>query len=595
MKQNLTILHTNDIHSHLRGSNTQVFFTNGDENYLGGGISRIATKIKEIRREKRAQSEPTLLLDSGDFMVGTLYELLTEKFSPELTLINTLKYDAITLGNHELEFSPSGLAKIIEAVRVNGGGLTVPIICSNIQFNHFNSTADDLKRLYEGGVIRPYLIKSLLRGIRIGIIGLLGENAEEVAFSKSPLTFNHDKNFIQEMVNTVKNKGANLVICLSHSGVAEDEKLAHSTTGINVIISGHDHRALFEPVIIKDTIIVEAGALTKYLGELELSINEGKVFLRRYGLIPIDSAVKEDAGVRAVIDRYTALVDSEILNPVGLSFSKPIAKTSFDLVKLPHGESNLGDLVADAMRAEIDLYQPEHPVDFVFEATGFIGEDILKQGGGIITVSDIFQVLPLGIGPDKKPGYPLVSFYLNAWEIKSILEMSVLLSSLKGRDYFLQVSGFRFWYNPQGEIFKKVERIEKWDPISQSYLPIDISNTTILYKIGCNLQIAKFIAQAIILKDSRGKPINIFTPLDSKHLMDFTIQQDKYLPGLTKPDEDKILVNANSHTSGVQELKQWRAFIHYLSNLSDLDGDSIPDIPPEYAKPQGRILNIQDV
>ncbi|MEA3485595.1 MAG: bifunctional UDP-sugar hydrolase/5'-nucleotidase [Candidatus Aerophobetes bacterium] len=564
-KQNLTILHTNDMHSHLQGFHSDNYATK-DGPYLKGGIARISTKIKEIRKEKEPQSEPVLLLDSGDFMVGTLYELLTRRFSPEFTLMDILKYDAVTLGNHEFEYSSRGLAKAIRVARTNIRGSTVPIVTSNIQLN-FSGHTDGLRGLCEEGVIKPYLVKTLPNGIKVGIIGLLGENAEEVAFSKGPIGVNHNKSFIQGIVDVVKNKGCHLIICLSHSGIAEDKELAHLIEGIDVIISGHDHKALSEPIKIKDTFIVEAGAYTKYLGELTLFINNGKLSLRRYQLIPINEDIEEDIAVQRTVDEYTDLLDSKILNPIGLSFAKPIARTGFDLTKPSYGESNLGDLVADAMRTEIDLYQSEHLADFVFEATGFIGEDILGDDERIITVSDVFQLLPLGIGPDEECGYPLVSFYLNAQEIKHILEASVLLSSLGGRDYLLQVSGLRFWCHPQGEIFKKVRRMEKWDFISQRYIPIDISDGTILYKVGCNLQIAKFISQAIILKDFRGKPINIFTDVG----------------------KEKILVDANPHVNGVQELKQWRAFVHYLSSLPDLNGDSIPDIPDKYAIPQGRI------
>ena len=156
----LTILHTNDIHSHL------------------GRLSHLTTKIKEIRKAKALEEEPVLLLDSGDFLVGTLYNFLTTTLSPELTLMNTLGYDATTLGNHEFDGSPQGLAEAINIAMINGGGSTVPIVASNIQFNPFDSRDNELKELYDIGAIQNYLIKVMSNGIKVGIIGLLGKTAE---------------------------------------------------------------------------------------------------------------------------------------------------------------------------------------------------------------------------------------------------------------------------------------------------------------------------------------------------------------------------------------------------------------------------------
>ena len=218
---NLTILHTNDIQSHL------------------GRFPRLSTKIKEIREAKALEDEPVLLLDSGDFLVGTLYNFLTTSLSPELTLMNTLGYDAITLGNHDFDGSPQGLAKAINIARINGDGSTVPIVASNISFNSFDSRDNELKELYDIGAIQNYLIKVMSNDIKVGIIGLLGKVAEQLSPYRAPLRFKHTTEFIQNMVNGLRAKGVDLVICLSHSGLDEDKELARMTEGIDVIIAGH--------------------------------------------------------------------------------------------------------------------------------------------------------------------------------------------------------------------------------------------------------------------------------------------------------------------------------------------------------------------
>ncbi|TET44884.1 bifunctional metallophosphatase/5'-nucleotidase [Candidatus Aerophobetes bacterium] len=555
-KGNLTILHTNDMHSHL------------------GEFSRLATKIKEIKEVKARENEPVLLLDSGDFLIGTLYHLLTPTLSPELTLMNTLEYHATTLGNHEFEWGPQALAKLIDIARTNGGGSTVPIVASNTRFNSFDPRDDDLKKLYDAGAIRPYLVKDLSNGLKVGIIGLLGKGAKQEALRAAPLRFRHNTEFIQHIVNIVRRRGVDLLILLSHSGLDEDKKLAKLVKGIDIIIAGHCNTALLQPIHIGNTLIVEAGSYTKYLGKLEVYVEERKVSLRNYQLIPIDDTIPKNEAIQAILNDYISVIDKEILNPMGLASEIPLAETGFDLTRqaeLING-SNLGDLVADGMRFAIDRSQPEDSVDFIFQPTGFIRDNV---HAGIVKTSDAFRIVPLGIGPDMEPGYPLVSFYLNAHEIKRILEISTYLSSSRGRGYLFQVSGLRFWYNPLRSIFRKVTRIERWGRAVNQYVPVETWNIKSLYKVGTNLLLVDILPLirryvpwlAIIPKDKEGNPIPLRTSAGRK----------------------KILVDGDLESSGIQELKEWQAFIGYLSHLPDRDGDSIPDIPLQYAKSQGRI------
>jgi len=558
-KINLTILHTSDIHSHL------------------SEFTRLATQIEKIKKSKAEKNEPVLLLDSGDFIVGTLYHSLSDTLSPELTLMSLLGYDATTLGNHELEWGPETLATIIDLARKNGSGSITPIVASNIEFNSFDSGDDSLKKLYDEGILKNYIVKKLPNGLKIGIIGLLGKSAEEEAPQPLPLRFKHSKEFIQHLVKLVRRKGVDLLILLSHSGLKEDKKLAQSTQGIDIIISGHCHSTLSQPIIVEDTLIVEAGPYAKYLGKLEISLQEEKTYLRSYQLIPIDDNIPENENIQKIISSYIHTINKEVLNPIGLTFDNPLAETNFDLIG-ERGyliESNLGDLITDANRFAIDSYQPQKPVDFVFQPRGFIRGNIKK---GIIKTSDVFEVLSFGIGPNKKKlGYPLVSFYLNAQEIRRILEISTYLASKRGSHYLFQVSGMRYWYDPLQLMFWKVARIDKGDSIA-GYIPLNNSDTKTLYKVGTNLFLLEllFIVRqyvpwlAIIPKDDKGNVI-LFSTTDGR---------------------EKILVDKDPVEKGVQELKEWQAFINYLSQFPDLDKDSLPDIPERYAKPQTRINQI---
>jgi len=540
---NLTILHTNDIHSHL------------------SQFPLLSTKVEEIREEKRLHNEPVLLLDSGDFMMGTLYSCIATRESAELNLMKVLGYDATTLGNHEFDFSPSFLAKVISVAREKKG--SIPIISSNILFDPLFSGDNELRKLYKRGMIRPYLIKILSNGIKVGIIGLLGKNAEITAVNKFPVRFNHNEDFLQRLVDEVKSKGIDLLICLSHSGVDEDKKLAEKIEGIDIIIAGHDHLSLCSPLWIKDTLIVEAGCYLKYLGKLEISVNKGKVLIRDYRLIPLNENIKRDKFIQKAVDQYSKIINVEILKPLGLSFSSPLAKTSFNLTGRGFLRDNeLGNLVTDAIKEVVSSYQSERPVDFVFLPNALIREGITE---GEITPADVFRVLPLGLGLDGKCGYPLVSFYLNTRQIKQILEVSIFFSQILGNKAFFQISGLRFKYDILRPLFNKVVKIEKWNPEDKSYTPLSLQENT-LYKVVTDFLTMNLFSLFITLRDFKGNPLNIFGE-----------------------GRKKVLIDINSSLEGIQELKGWKALVDYLQILPDLNNDSLPDIPLKYAVSQRRV------
>ncbi|MBC7189155.1 metallophosphatase, partial [Candidatus Aerophobetes bacterium] len=347
----LTILHTNDLHSHL------------------DKFPRLFSVIEKIKKEKKG--EDILLLDSGDFMIGTLYHLLTKTSSPELTLMHTLGYDATCLGNHEFDWGCETLAKIITTAEKNKEGKTVPIVASNICFNLFDDRDDALEKLYKKGIIKPYLIKTLSNGQKVGIIGILGKEAEEEAPGVPPAGFIHSVEFIRQKVNALREKDVDILICLSHSGIKEDKKLAKSVKGIDIIIAGHCHTALFKPVHAGNTLILEAGSYADYLGKLEVFVENGKVEVRDYRLIPIDENIPEDPSLQKTVAEYRDIIDKKILSPFSLEveYDKIMAEVDFNLTLEGETtpESNLGYLVADAILFVATPAKQKDPVDFAFQ------------------------------------------------------------------------------------------------------------------------------------------------------------------------------------------------------------------------------------
>lgn len=249
----ITILHTNDTHSHV-----------GPEKDSSGGLMNRAALIE--RERKLSGAENTLLLDCGDFSQGSLYyNVFKGEF--EIDAMNTLGYDAGTLGNHEFDFGIENLAALVKKAQF-------PMVCANLDF-----TGTPCE-----GLIPPFTIIKR-SGIKIGIFGLspkleglvLKENYQGVEY-RSPIEA------AQECTDTLIKEGCTIVICLSHlgwniPGTISDQQLAAETSGIDIILGGHSHDLFEEPVRLKnkegkEVVIQQAGKYGRNIGKLEVEINE---------------------------------------------------------------------------------------------------------------------------------------------------------------------------------------------------------------------------------------------------------------------------------------------------------------------------------
>lgn len=259
----ITILHTNDTHSHIEA------FPLTDAKYPGqAGVARRATLIEEIRKE----NPHTLLLDAGDMFQGSPYfnfyggEL-------EFKLMNLLKYDAATIGNHEFDNGVNGLAKQAPIA-------TFDIINANYDFR--NTLMD--------GYTKPYKVY-VKNGIKIGVFGL-GVKLEGLVNKREygETIWHHPIEIAQDMSRILREeKKCDLVICLSHLGfqytnetLTSDLDLAAATKGIDLIIGGHTHTFLDQPVIVKnaegkDVIVNQAGCYGLRLGQIDFFFDDAKI------------------------------------------------------------------------------------------------------------------------------------------------------------------------------------------------------------------------------------------------------------------------------------------------------------------------------
>jgi len=577
--QKLVILHTNDLHSHLMGKSPEADYTPASPNddQTTGGMARLATAIGSARAS--AAGTPVLLLDAGDFMMGSLFEIVSTQAAAELSMMHALQYDATTIGNHELDWGPTGLAAILSAAQI--AGATVPIVSSNMVFSATDTHDDGLKALADAQVIQPKLVKTV-GTLKVGIFGLLGSQAAAVTPQAAPLTFEAIATAAARMVAELRQTDqVDLVIALSHSGIysdgtGEDAVLAQAVPGIDVIVSGHTHDTLAQPKQIGSTLIVTAGKYGENLGDLQLSVTKGAkagdpatVTMDGYQLLAIDDTIPGDATTQAAVDGYIGAVDVA-LQGTGLTYKLPVAETSGDLALPAFAEAPIGDLVTDAYLTVAAAAEPTEPAVMAFEANGQIRSDIQKGQTGVIWFADLFRVLPDGIGPDTHPGFPLVTYYLNAQDILSGLQFDAA-SDVVPNDFFLQVSsGLSVTYDMTRPAFARVTSASLQTDLGP--VALDPTDTTTCYKVVSTNFVAGLLG--VVSQQTGGRLQVVPKAADCATVIDPTIN----------------FIDRDPLTPDVQELKDWQALLTYVSQFQDTDGNGLPNIPDAYQTVQGRIV-----
>jgi 5'-nucleotidase/UDP-sugar diphosphatase len=196
----IVLLYTNDIHSRLTGFGPESYYsplTINDDN-TQGGFSRIAAIIK---KEKEQNKGTTIILDAGDFLMGTLFQHLEPKSGFQLPLMKKMGYDVVCIGNHEFDFGPGKLAEIVSSSAKNG---ELPVILlGNAVFSKKDNSDDSLEELFRSGRIGQKFI--LTRdGFKIGFFSILGKVADENAAFAPPVTFSRQIPFAKKMVKVLK-------------------------------------------------------------------------------------------------------------------------------------------------------------------------------------------------------------------------------------------------------------------------------------------------------------------------------------------------------------------------------------------------------
>jgi len=465
----LSLMHTNDTHANL------------------DHIAKRVTAVKEVRAKK----PNALLVDAGDVFSGTLY-FNEFKGQADLQFMNLMKYDLMTMGNHEFDLgtSPEGHQALAEFVKRS----KFSFVSSNVNY----SKDSHLRRLYsneitsrpKSGTIYNGVVKTI-NGEKVGFFGLTTEETKDIS---SPLNVTFS-NYIEEAKKTVsafEKMGVNKIVAITHLGYDDnpaydnDLTLAKEVKGIDIIVGGHSHTQLNQPVVVdkdrngkvKDpTVIVQAYQYNEYLGTVDVEFDKkGKVIGQAGELIRIADKVA-DGEAEALLKPYKDKIAEVKNTPTEATALKRLAspRDGGDPTKpsVRKNETELGNLITDGMLDKAKEFNPNTVI--AFQNAGGIRADIDE---GPITLGDILTVLPFG--------NTLATMELSGAEIKEALEHSVRLFPAENGG-FLHVSGMKFTFDSTKPAGNRVQEMVV-EETNGSYSEIQL---TAKYLVATNAFTAK--------------------------------------------------------------------------------------------------------
>ena len=562
----IDVLFTHDTHSHLDSFSTIV---NGEQKEVGG-----FAKIKTLINEKKKEDPDTLILDGGDFSMGTLIQTVYDTEAAELRMLGYLGYDVTTFGNHEFDYRSQGLANMLRAAKSSGETLPEIVVCNvdwdSMEKAGLNDGQKQIQSAFETYGVKDYVM--VQKGdVKIAVVGVFGKDALECA-PTCELSFKDPVEAVKKTVEEIKkNEEADMIACVSHGGTwedeskSEDELLAKAVPDLDLIISGHTHSELQEAIQHGNTYIVSCGEYGRNLGSLSMTQNsDGRWDLSSYELIPVSEDVKADKATQERIDALMDTVDTNYLADFGYTRKEVLAQNDVEFNSLEemgteHKELNLGDIMADAYvyAVENSEYYDGDPVDVAVVPSGTVRDTYTK---GDITVEDVYNSFSLGIGKDGVAGYPLINAYLTGKELKLVAEVDASISDFMTTAR-LYCSGLNFTYNPHRMILNKVT--------------------------DCYLTRAD--GERTEIEDD--KLYHVVTDLYTGQMLGSVMKMSYGLLSLEPKDKDgNPIENLEDHAvmEGDKELKAWDAIARYMQSFDDADGDGIANVSEYYATTHDR-------
>ncbi|KAK6640781.1 hypothetical protein RUM44_012478 [Polyplax serrata] len=440
----LRILHTNDMHSRFQqvsGSTGKCSEYDAAHNLCYGGFGRVRTALNDELAKAKAENVSVLALNAGDNYQGTLWYTIF-KWKAVLHFFNMLKFDAMSLGNHEFDDGIEGLLPFLNQTNV-------PIVTCNI---------DPIEEPKFGKAPVKDSIILERGGQKIGIIGYVTRQTATMAHP-GKLKFESEVDCIKREAEKLKKQNVEIIIALGHSGLDEDIIIAKSVPYLDVIVGGHSHTFLYTgtppdsekptntyPVMVtqesgRKVPIVQAYAFTKYLGKIDVEFDEkGEVVEAKGNPILLNYEIKEDPEVVESLKEWQLQLNDSLQHPIGKT------RVVLEGRRCRFEECNLGSVMADS---------------FIYHAvqnhTGSYWTNVaiaLQQGGGVRASINVTGSNGTVIREDAMTVMPffgsLSVVQVNGKTLLSALEWSVTRYDTEfhvGRGEFLQVSGLRVTYD----------------------------------------------------------------------------------------------------------------------------------------------------
>ena len=373
----LTVLYTNDHHGH--------FWKN---RHGEGGFAAQKTLVDQIRKEVKSAGGHVLLLSAGDINTG-IPESDMLNAEPDFKAMSTIGYDAMALGNHEFD-NP------LDVLMKQKQWATFPFLSANTVKKGTGKPLFDVYKIWD------------FDGLKVAVIGFITSDTPELVIPTNveTLEFKDPVEVAKRMVPKLRKKAA-VIIALAHMGYYENAQygsnapgvvtMARSVPGFDVIVGGHSHNKVLEPIVQNGTLIVQAEDDGKYVGRLDLTFKNGVVSMQSNRLIPvnlkkkvkkgdktervfIEEEIKEDPEMLALLTPFYEQGQSELAKVIGSTSDVFVGERKI----VRSQETNLGNLIARTQRLKVDA-------DIAIMNSGGIRTSIAK---GDITYKDVLKVQP---------------------------------------------------------------------------------------------------------------------------------------------------------------------------------------------------------
>ncbi|WEZ82550.1 5'-nucleotidase C-terminal domain-containing protein [Rhizobium sp. 32-5/1] len=434
----LNILHINDLHSRIESINKYDSTCSAEEegkNECFGGVARLKTEIDTKRQELTGKN--LLLLNAGDNFQGSLF-FTTYKGAAEAEFLNLMKFDAMTVGNHEFDEGEDGLATFLDKVQF-------PVVTSNVLAGFKSKVGDRVK---------PSIVLDV-GGQKIGIVGAVANDTPELSSVGDSILIAQDIDTITAEVQKLKGEGINKIVALTHVGYPRDLAVIAKIPDVDVVVGGHSHSLLSNtdekaegpyPTMVDNpggykVPVVQAGSYSKYLGDLVVTFDDAGVVKAAKGdPILIDSKIKPDAAVLARV--------AELAKPIEELKTKIIGETEAPIDGSRETcramECEMGDLVADAMLDRVK----DQGITIAITNGGGLRASI---DAGDVSMGEAITVLPFQ--------NTLSTFQLKGADIAAALENG-LSQVEEGGGRFPQVAGLKFSFDKSKPAGSRASNIE---------------------------------------------------------------------------------------------------------------------------------------